>query len=444
MVILHLPIGLLLGVILSELLQIRKPASERGWGHTTLLGATFLTSILAAVCGYLLSWEPSYDAEAIRLHRLGGLFVAYLSGFILVGFLFFKQLKVAYYLGLLGLCYAVYFTGHAGGSLTHGPSFLTEYLESTDNESVAPAAQVEAPDSIFHKAVMPQLDTYCVRCHGPERVRANLRLDTMEGILAGGNRGAVLVPGKPEESSLVTFMLLPLDDDDHMPPNGKLQPDPEVAELISWWIETGASETSSIEEFSPPDALASFFIEREALPLMDPTQVQSLLAGADFAPFKIYPLAADDFRLSVTASSATDADLSKLQPLRANIVELNLANSPISDAGVETLSSFLNLDQLRLNNTQITDASAGNIAELYQLTYINLASTEIGDTSLAQLETIRSLQKVYLWDTQVTASAAERLQERLYPKVAAERLRNEIEALKHQFDALRVTVDTGI
>src|SRR5256885_11639630 len=91
----------------------------------------------------------------------------------------------------------------------------------------------------FEQQIKPILELDCVRCHGAEKPKGGLRLDTRGGALKGGDNGPALVPGKPDQSPLYTSTILPADDDKHMPPKG----DPlkkDQTELLRVWIDQGA------------------------------------------------------------------------------------------------------------------------------------------------------------------------------------------------------------
>src|SRR6187401_90323 len=78
---------------------------------------------------------------------------------------------------------------------------------------------VRAADSIdFAKQVRPILESACLSCHGAEKPKSDLRMDTRADTIKGGKKGPALVPGKPLESSLYTTTILPPDHDDIMPP----------------------------------------------------------------------------------------------------------------------------------------------------------------------------------------------------------------------------------
>src|SRR5439155_17192246 len=104
--------------------------------------------------------------------------------------------------------------------------------------AISPLRAAEKVD--FERQIKPILEFDCLRCHGPEKPKGNLRLDTRAGALKGGDDGTALVPGKPDRSPLYTSTILPADDDKHMPPKGEpLKKD--QTELLRVWIEQGAS-----------------------------------------------------------------------------------------------------------------------------------------------------------------------------------------------------------
>src|SRR6185295_4968209 len=69
----------------------------------------------------------------------------------------------------------------------------------------------------FVKDIQPILQKSCIECHGPEKPKGKLRLDSKEAALKGGKDGAVLVPGQADKSELYRRIILPAGDDDVMP-----------------------------------------------------------------------------------------------------------------------------------------------------------------------------------------------------------------------------------
>jgi hypothetical protein len=105
-----------------------------------------------------------------------------------------------------------------------------------------PAAAIEIAPSedqirFFEAKIRPVLLDQCTKCHGPQKQKAGLRLDSREAILNGGETGPAIIPGKPQESLLVTAIRHEADGP-KMPPSKKL-PAPAIADLTRW-VEMGA------------------------------------------------------------------------------------------------------------------------------------------------------------------------------------------------------------
>lgn len=87
--------------------------------------------------------------------------------------------------------------------------------------------------------VHPVLAKHCVSCHGPDKQKGGLRLDSQEAALKGGSSyGPALVPGKSAESPLILFMAH-LEPDMEMPPDEDMLPEATLAVLRAW-IDQGA------------------------------------------------------------------------------------------------------------------------------------------------------------------------------------------------------------
>jgi hypothetical protein len=75
-------------------------------------------------------------------------------------------------------------------------------------------------DVTFEKDIKPLFEASCVKCHGAEKPKAGLRLDSLDGVLKGGKEGKVLEAGKSEKSPLV-IAISHLDPEMAMPPKPK-------------------------------------------------------------------------------------------------------------------------------------------------------------------------------------------------------------------------------
>ncbi len=99
-----------------------------------------------------------------------------------------------------------------------------------------------APDSeaYFNQFVRPILESSCTHCHGKDEAKGDLRLDSLEAILKGGDGGTALVPGKPEKSPLYTTTVLEPNHDDIMPPSKEPPLTKIQTEKLGEWIKAGA------------------------------------------------------------------------------------------------------------------------------------------------------------------------------------------------------------
>jgi hypothetical protein len=87
----------------------------------------------------------------------------------------------------------------------------------------------------FENEVRPILAENCFTCHGPEKQKGDLRLDSAAAMLQGASRGPVVKAGDP--ASLL-FTVLGYTGDVKMPPDGKL-PDEKIA-VLQKWVADGA------------------------------------------------------------------------------------------------------------------------------------------------------------------------------------------------------------
>jgi uncharacterized membrane protein len=92
----------------------------------------------------------------------------------------------------------------------------------------------------FAKDVKPIFEKSCFKCHGPEKAKGDLRLDSQAAAVKGSENGKVLEPGKSAKSLLV-HAVARLNDDIAMPPADKGDPlTKEQVGLIRAWIDQGA------------------------------------------------------------------------------------------------------------------------------------------------------------------------------------------------------------
>lgn len=110
--------------------------------------------------------------------------------------------------------------------------------EETDRSDQAPVDASQAAGAVerlFEQHVRPMLVSKCVQCHGEEKQEGGLRLDSPEGLLAGGDSGPSLVPHDAESSLILEALRY---ESFEMPPEAPLS-DRQIG-LFAAWIDAGA------------------------------------------------------------------------------------------------------------------------------------------------------------------------------------------------------------
>ncbi len=90
----------------------------------------------------------------------------------------------------------------------------------------------DVPAKLFDEQVKPILTSRCLACHGADH-KGGLDLRSRATLLKGGESGAVIEPGRPQESLLIDYV-----ESQQMPPKKPLSAD-EVA-ILTRWVANGA------------------------------------------------------------------------------------------------------------------------------------------------------------------------------------------------------------
>ncbi len=100
-------------------------------------------------------------------------------------------------------------------------------------------APVEEAKVDFARQIRPILAENCCKCHGPDKQRADLRLDLRKAALEGGSGGRAIVPGNSAESLLIKHVT---GQGDHrrMPPEPAEPLTPDQIAVLKRWIDQGA------------------------------------------------------------------------------------------------------------------------------------------------------------------------------------------------------------
>ncbi len=432
--VVHLPIGFLLMAILMEFsarfsqFKGLRPAISFAW----LLGA--ISAVVAVVLGYLLSLGGGYNTDTLFWHQWAGIAVAVLSGANYFGsredfkfrHFFTPQANLAIALVTGGL---LTITGHLGGNLTHGSTYLLEHapnpiralagLPVKESGGVKSITSLDSAD-VFADAIMPIMEARCVSCHNEDKVKGELLLTSFSNIMKGGESGPSVAPSDLDGSEMYRRITLPEGHDDFMPTDGKEPLDEEHVAIIGWWIENGAVEAGTISSLDPDEEMIALFtnyfginadglLSLEAPPINMET-IDSLKAQG----FQFYALAEEsnliEADLHIGGRQANDVDMSALLGLKAQLVWLQLPNCGVEDRHLEVIGQLTELRKLNLNKNNITDAGIQFLANLSQLEYLNLYGNEIGDPSMDVIKTLPNLTKLYLRETLVSVEAIEALQ----------------------------------
>jgi cytochrome c553 len=140
-----------------------------------------------------------------------------------------------------------------------------------------PAALGQAAD-FFESRIRPVLADKCFACHGPNKQRGGLRLDSPAGLRKGGDSGPVVVPGHPEKSLLIQAIRQA--GERKMPPKDKLSAQ-AVADLTAW-VKMGAPWPHTPGTAQEPDAAEAWKKHWAFQPVRRPAvpQVPGLPPGA--------------------------------------------------------------------------------------------------------------------------------------------------------------------
>jgi len=211
-------------------------------------------------------------------------------------------------------------------------------------------------------------------------------------------------------------MLLPVDNDDHMPPKEKPQPSENQLALIHWWITNGASLDKKVNELVQDDKIKQALIalqnvsseikQASDLPLtpVEPAD-GNIIRQLKEKNILVLPVSLNSNYVAVNFINDTIVDSNVLQSigqLSKQLVSLKLSGTNITDDGLKTVAQCKNLIKLFLDDTPVTDNGLKNLGALTNLRYLNLVNTKVTAKGISELKTLPKLRSVYLYKTLVT------------------------------------------
>ncbi len=210
-----------------------------------------------------------------------------------------------------------------------------------------PAVLPAEPAIDFRAEVWPILHNRCLICHGPDKQRADLRLDSPAALLKGGESGPAVVVGDPAQSLLIERVTAK-DEAERMPPKGDPLTTEQVATLTRW-IAVGAAWPT---DFDAAKEMAHKPLSWAWQPVKRPTVPQSSYDNPIDA-FLAQRLAARGLQMSPATDPRTfirrvTFDLIGLPPTPEEVASFVeecaapfAANHQLPDAAVERLAQRL-------------------------------------------------------------------------------------------------------
>lgn len=204
-IILHLPIGALIVLFFMEIINSFRPELNLDSACKLLLWFSVFSIIPTLILGFLLASSGHYNEDVLGFHKWLGWFTALIAVWLLVvrqNSVNKKEKKVSksYKIFLFINVVLLSLTGHYGGSLTHGSTYLTKHMPSglkavlgvdgSEDDYIAlntesDSTSQEAVD--FKTKVQPVMETYCFECHGADKQKGDVRLDVLHWDMINGH-----------------------------------------------------------------------------------------------------------------------------------------------------------------------------------------------------------------------------------------------------------------
>lgn len=419
--VLHLPIGMLLLTVALDFMS----RSTRHHYLTQALplcwAATALSAVFTVILGMMHFSEGGFAGASASAHRNYGISVAVVS--LAVWFIaaklpaLYRQIRLYTNVLLLGL---VTMTGHYGGNLTHGSTYLVEYAPQSIRamaglESRRPEVTDITLADPWYDIVHPMLQALCSNCHNNDKQSGELNLSSLQNLLAGGKSGVNVSSGDADNSELFLRITLPENHDDFMPAEGKTPLSESQREIIRWWINAGLPADTTLADLSLTSAITSVLAIELGLadsgiqqmgqsfpPVADETIAQLINQG-----WQVRALSRESNGMIVSLLSkgqpVTAQMLEALRIVSESLVEINLASTGMTDELLSLLAGFNTLQTLNLSNNSLSDKSLAVLYSMASLHTLNLyGNPQITDGGISGLSDMENLSTIYLWGTGVT------------------------------------------
>lgn len=362
-----------------------------------LLAVNALVASVVAIFGILLSLQNAYEADIINWHKWGGIAVAVLSWL----FLYILNLKVVIkkILAVLFLFVLIGST-HKGAQLTHGVNALSFPKSAGSETSIEITADITA--TVYQLGVAPILAQKCISCHGTEKSKANLQLHNPESIIKGSENGDILKAGLNGESFLFRSIHLPLDDEDHMPPDGKLQLTPDELRILTLWIKSGGNFDLKMNELAKNDSLY-ILVDKYKVAASQKASLNFNLPGleefnSNYCSVNYLFNGSGEVEVNFfQGANYNRENLKRLEKIKTSIVSLNLQGMPLTKEDIDIILQFSNLQKVNLNSTGLDIGAMERLKSLTKLKSISISGIDFDETEFDKFLDGAKFASVNIW-----------------------------------------------
>ena len=421
-VVVHLPIGFLALAILFELLSYFKKFEQLKIAIPITLLVGFITAVFSCIFGYLLSIGGEYEFSKINNHKIAGITLAVASGLLFISTTtVVKKIFSIPRLIFSSLCVVVLlimiYTGHQGGSLTHGSDYLSIKLI---DEPIRKKPISVAEALLFEEVVQPILIQRCGQCHREGKMKGQFSVQTLETLLKGGKTRTAVVAGSLNKSELFNRITLDPSNEKYMPADGKTPLTKAEIEIIQWWIEKGmATKGKKIAELKVSPEIQSkiavvlgignsIAVSETAItenskinPEIPAISNTALIDSLRNKGINVRLMLHQPVMLDITIPPGMNASLNTIKPIlqsiAKNVIWLNLSDNGLTDNDLDFLSGMTNLEKLRLEKNPITDKIVPQLSGLKHLEAVNLNETNVSEAGIEKLKQVPGIKRVYQW-----------------------------------------------
>jgi len=427
--VLHFPIVLIVLALVAEAARWKGWLKQSDAILTGVLAAAAITTFLSVMAGFFLFASGEYGGLLMDRHFLAGAITG-AAVFLALGFFsLFRRNRRFYPLYLSSLLIgnvAMAWTGHLGGSITHGEGYLTEYLPILVKGNATEAPRSEEEMLVYDDMIAPVFDAKCLSCHNADRAKGRLRMTSLAGLTVGGESGKPgVVPGDTSQSEAYLRVVLPEGHSDRMPPEGKTPMTESEIALLSYWIAAGADPALRVAEIRDDTEMGP--VVASLLPELARYRrkgaVARLRAEALRAELEILAerldvvvepdtmADGDTYLLAMKFPPApfTNDQFRELAPYAEVFSRASLVSSGIDDAGLFYIGRMVNLRTLYLQKTRVDGSGLVHLQKLPRLEVLNLSFTRIDDKAALDLLHFPALKTVYLHGTAASPQVVEAL-----------------------------------